>query len=76
LGNVPAAQQPGLLRIRSEDLRANVYFLASDALQGRMSLQPGDEAAVRWIAANSPSQDWSLRQKIRPAMPPLCKRYR
>ena len=51
LGNVPAAQQPGLLRIRSEDLRANVYFLASDALQGRMSLQPGDEAAVRWTAA-------------------------
>ena len=51
LGNVPAAQQPGLLRIRGEDLRANVFFLASDALQGRMSLQPGDEAAVRWIAA-------------------------
>jgi Peptidase family M28/PA domain len=51
LGNAPAAQQPGLLRIRSEDLRANVYFLASDALQGRMSLQPGDEAAVRWLAA-------------------------
>lgn len=51
LGNIPTAQQPGLLRIRGEDLRANVVFLASDALQGRMSLQAGDEAAVRWIAA-------------------------
>jgi hypothetical protein len=32
-------------------LRADLGFLSSDALQGRMSLTAGDEVAVRWIAA-------------------------
>jgi Zn-dependent M28 family amino/carboxypeptidase len=48
---VPAAQAPGFDRIREADLRADLTFIASDALQGRMSLQPGDDAAVQWIAA-------------------------
>lgn len=48
---VPATQRPGFDRIREADLRADLMFLASDALQGRMSLQPGDDAAVQWIAA-------------------------
>jgi Zn-dependent M28 family amino/carboxypeptidase len=47
----PAAEQPGLARIREADLRADIGFLASDALQGRLSLQPGDDAAVQWIAS-------------------------
>lgn len=48
---VPAAQAPGYERIREADLRADLTFIASDALLGRMSLQPGDDAAVQWIAA-------------------------
>lgn len=48
---VPAAQMPGFDRIREADLRADLTFIASDALLGRMSLQPGDDAAVQWIAA-------------------------
>ena len=48
---VPAPEQPGLAQIRQGDLRADITFLASDALQGRLSLQPGDEASVQWIAS-------------------------
>jgi hypothetical protein len=41
----------GYKTIREADLRADLGFLASDALQGRMSLQTGDEVAVQWLAA-------------------------
>jgi len=51
LAAVTAAQAPGFERIREADLRADLTFIASDALQGRMSLQPGDDASVAWIAA-------------------------
>ncbi|OYU36635.1 M28 family peptidase [Novosphingobium sp. PASSN1] len=51
LAPVPAAQATGYDRILETDLRADLTFIASDALQGRMSLQPGDDAAVQWIAA-------------------------
>ena len=51
LAPVPAAQKQGFDQIRETDLRADLTFLASDALLGRMSLQPGDDAAVQWIAA-------------------------
>ncbi len=51
LAPVPAAQAAGYDKIREADLRADLTFIASDALQGRMSLQPGDDAAVQWIAA-------------------------
>ena len=51
LAPVPAAQTPGYERIREADLRADLFFIASDALLGRMSLQPGDDASVEWIAA-------------------------
>jgi Zn-dependent M28 family amino/carboxypeptidase len=51
LAPVPAAQKPGFDRIREGDLRADLGFLASDGMQGRMSLQPGDEAAIQWVAA-------------------------
>ncbi len=40
---------PGYATIREETLRADLTFLASDELQGRMSLQPGDATAIRWI---------------------------
>ncbi|MBB6241950.1 M20/M25/M40 family metallo-hydrolase [Rhodanobacter sp. MP1X3] len=48
---VPAGEQPGLAQIREIDLRADIGFLASDALHGRLSLQPGDDVAVQWIAS-------------------------
>jgi Peptidase family M28/PA domain len=52
------AQQPvaprmrtGFDAIRESDLHANLTFISGDGLQGRMSLQPGDEAAAEWVAA-------------------------
>ncbi len=51
LAPVPATQRPGFDRIHTDELRADLGFIASDALQGRMSLQPGDDAAIQWIAA-------------------------
>jgi Zn-dependent M28 family amino/carboxypeptidase len=41
----------GFDSIREDSLRADLTFLASDALQGRMSLQSGDEVAIQWIAS-------------------------
>jgi len=51
LATVPANLAPGYETIREDTLRADLTFLASDALQGRMSLQPGDETAIQWIAS-------------------------
>jgi hypothetical protein len=48
---VPVAERPGFERLRLIDLKADLYFLSSDPLQGRMSLQAGDEAAAQWVAA-------------------------
>ena len=48
---VPAGVAAGFNNIREEKLRADLTFLASDALQGRMSLQTGDEVAIQWIAS-------------------------
>ena len=48
---VPAAWLPGFERIRESELRADLGFIASDALMGRMSLEPGDAVGVAWIAA-------------------------
>lgn len=49
--NVPSIERAGFQHLRAIDLKADLYFLASDALQGRMSLQPGDDAAAEWVAA-------------------------
>jgi len=48
---IPTREQPGFNAIREIDLRANLGFLASDGMAGRMSLQPGDDAAIAWVAA-------------------------
>src|SRR5215467_13830200 len=48
---VPASRAIGFTSIREDTLHADLTFLASDALQGRMSLQPGDDAAIQWIAS-------------------------
>jgi hypothetical protein len=42
---------PGLDAIQVRDLRADLTFLASDQLEGRMSLERGSEVAVQFIAA-------------------------
>ena len=41
----------GYDRIRVSDLRADLTFLSSDALEGRMSLERGSEVAIQFIAA-------------------------
>src|SRR5215467_7667479 len=41
----------GYERIQASDLRADLTFLSSDALEGRMSLDRGSEVAIQFIAA-------------------------
>jgi hypothetical protein len=48
---VPSIERAGFQYLRAAALKADLYFLASDALQGRMSLQPGDDVAIQWVAA-------------------------
>ncbi len=48
---VPARIAPGYRTISEGDLRADLTFLSSDALQGRMSLENGDAVAIEWIAS-------------------------
>src|SRR5438874_2679519 len=48
---VPASVASGFNTIREDALRADLTFLASDALEGRMSLQTGDAVAIQWIAS-------------------------
>jgi hypothetical protein len=43
--------QTGFNAIREGDLRSNLTFIAGDGLEGRMSLQPGDDAAAEWVAS-------------------------
>ena len=47
---VPAQRLPGFRAIQQSDLRRDLTYISSDELAGRMSLQPGDELATRWIA--------------------------
>jgi len=67
---VPARLSPGIATIREDMLRADLTFLASDALQGRMSLQPGDDVAIQWIASEfakaglSPGAEGSFLQPV------------
>jgi hypothetical protein len=51
LAQAPPRQSPGADSIKASDLRADLTFLASDALEGRMSLERGSEVAIQWIAA-------------------------
>src|SRR5215469_18001078 len=41
----------GFNDIRADKLRADLTFLSSDAMEGRMSLERGDDAAIQWIAS-------------------------
>jgi len=51
LAPIPRDLAPGYETIHEDTLRDDLTFLASDALQGRMSLQPGDDVAIQWIAS-------------------------
>jgi hypothetical protein len=48
---VPASVETGFNAIREDTLRADLTFVASDALEGRMSLENGDAVAIQWIAS-------------------------
>lgn len=48
---VPARQSTGYSSVRSAEMRADLTFLASDALEGRLSLQRGSEVAIQWISS-------------------------
>jgi hypothetical protein len=48
---VPAVERKGFDAIRESDLRTHLSYIASDKLAGRLSLRPGDDAAVEWIAS-------------------------
>ena len=48
-GNIPADLQGGYGTIQTKDLKADLTFLASDQLEGRLSLTRGSEIAVQWI---------------------------
>jgi Peptidase family M28 len=49
-GAVDPRMASGFDSIREQDLRGDLTFLSSEALAGRMSLQPGSEVAIEWIA--------------------------
>ena len=48
---IPQRIAPGYGTIQEATLRANLAFLSSDGMQGRLSLQPGDDAAAEWVAS-------------------------
>lgn len=48
---VPSAELAGFRNLTQTELRSDLTYISSDALGGRMSLQPGDEQATAWIAA-------------------------
>ena len=47
---IPANQRTGFATIQQIELRTDLTYISSDELKGRLSLQPGDELAVKWIA--------------------------
>lgn len=48
---VPARLQTGLAQIREADLRADITFLAADAMKGRFPMKQGDDVAVEWVVS-------------------------
>lgn len=47
---IPARESKGIATLNEASLRADLAYIASDKLAGRMSLQPGDDLAIAWIA--------------------------
>lgn len=67
---IPAAEATGFNAIKETNLRANLAFISGDGLRGRMSLQPGDDAAAEWVASEfakaglKPAADGSFLQPV------------
>ena len=53
---VPASELPGFQSIQLANLRRDLTYVSSDEFQGRMSLQPGDDLAIKWIASRFAGQ--------------------
>src|SRR5260370_17432839 len=53
LAQLPVAPrlQTGFDAIHESELRSDLTFIAGDGLAGRMSLQPGDDAAAEWVVS-------------------------
>ncbi|MEO8026159.1 MAG: M28 family peptidase [Bryobacteraceae bacterium] len=51
LAEVPARRRTGFDAISETRLRADLTFLASESMEGRMSLQRGSAAAVDWLVS-------------------------
>lgn len=47
---IPADEGKGFATLNEASLRADLSYIASDKLAGRMSLQPGDDEAIQWVA--------------------------
>ncbi|HWC95120.1 MAG TPA: M28 family peptidase [Candidatus Sulfopaludibacter sp.] len=47
----PSRLQTGYDSIQAAKLKADLTFLSSDAMEGRRSLERGDDAAIQWIAS-------------------------
>ena len=61
--SAPAAERKGFATLTESELRADLAYVSSDQLAGRMSLQPGDDAAITWIA------DAFKKAGLKPAAP-------
>ncbi|MFC6647380.1 M28 family peptidase [Granulicella cerasi] len=46
---VPPKQKVGFDSITVDELKKDLYYVASDEMEGRLSLQPGDEKAIHWV---------------------------
>jgi hypothetical protein len=63
LASLAAGQ--GIDRIQTSDLRRDLTYLSSDALQGRLSLTPSSEIAIHWIEAEFKKA--GLKTSLQPA---------
>ena len=51
-------ERAGFATIQQAELRTDLTYLSSDELQGRLSLQSGEEMAVKWIAEQFRAAGW------------------
>lgn len=60
---------PGIESIRQDDLRADLYFLGSDAMRGRLTNTPENLVASEWVKARF------QRLRLAPALPGYFHTY-
>lgn len=51
MATIPASELAGFRTLQQDELKRDLTYISSDALGGRLSLQPGDDQAIQWIAA-------------------------